>query len=163
MSVAGAHRFLAHAWGEELTRRAPCLLWGTRMRRVPKHAWLIVRAPVLVGTVRSCGTTRSGPTTTPATSAPMAAVTLTTASTFTVPTAPATVNGKPVTILTDGQGRTLYSFTPDAVSKTLCTGSCAQTWPPAALHRNRQAHGLHGTTGGMRSVQACQWRAGHLK
>jgi len=147
VSVAGAHRFLAHAWGEELTRRAPCLLWGTRMRRVPKHAWLIVRAPVLVGTVRSCGTTRSGPTTTPATSAPMAAVTLTTASTFTVPTAPATVNGKTVTILTDGQGRTLYSFTPDAASKTLCTGSCAQTWPPAALHRNRQAHGLHGTTG----------------
>ena len=87
-------------------------------------------APVLVETVRSCGTIRSGPTTTPATSAAMAAVTLTTASTFTVPTAPATVNGKTVTILTDGQGRTLYSFTPDAASKTLCTGSCAQTWPP---------------------------------
>jgi hypothetical protein len=79
------------------------------MRRVPKHAWLIVRAPVLVVSVRSCGTTRSGPTTTPATSAPMAAATPTTASTFTVPTAPATVNGKTVTILTDGQGRTLYS------------------------------------------------------
>ena len=101
------------------------------MRRVPKHAWLMVLGLVLVMAASSCGgTTSSGPTPTTATSAPTTAPTPTTATTFTVQTAQATVNGKTTTILTNAQGQTLSYFTPDTASKTVCTGSCAQTWPP---------------------------------
>lgn len=101
------------------------------MRLFPKHAWLMVLALVLVMAASSCGgTTSSGSTPTTATSYPTTAATPTTASTFTVQTAQATVNGKTTTILTNAQARTLYYFTPDTASKTVCTGSCAQTWPP---------------------------------
>jgi predicted lipoprotein with Yx(FWY)xxD motif len=88
------------------------------MRLFPKHAWLMVPGLVLVmAASRWGGTTSSGSTPT-------------TASTFTVQTAQATVNGKTTTILTNARGLTLYYFTPDTASKTVCTGSCAQTWPP---------------------------------
>jgi predicted lipoprotein with Yx(FWY)xxD motif len=42
----------------------------------------------------------------------------------------ATVNGKSETILVTSQGMSLYYFTPDTASKTVCTGSCATSWPP---------------------------------
>ena len=101
------------------------------MRLLPKPAWLMVLGLVLVMAASSCGgTTSSGATPTTATSSPTTAATPTTASTFTVQTAPATVNGKTTTILTNAQGQTRYYFTPDTASKTVCTGSCARTWPP---------------------------------
>ncbi len=34
-------------------------------------------------------------------------------------------------IVTDSQGRTLYAFVKDTGTTSTCTGSCAQTWPPA--------------------------------
>jgi predicted lipoprotein with Yx(FWY)xxD motif len=37
------------------------------------------------------------------------------------------------TILVDGQGRTLYRYTPDSPGVSTCTGGCAATWPPLAL------------------------------
>ena len=40
----------------------------------------------------------------------------------------ATVSG--TTVLTNAQGFTLYWFGPDTASKSNCTGSCAQIWPP---------------------------------
>ena len=102
----------------------------------PKRFFLGVIGLVLVTVVSACGgTTSTGSTsstpTSAATSAPTTAPTATTAaSTFTVMTAQAMVNGKATTILINAQGRTLYYFTPDTASKTVCTGSCAQTWPP---------------------------------
>jgi predicted lipoprotein with Yx(FWY)xxD motif len=103
------------------------------MRIFPKHAWLMVLGLVLMmAACRRGGTTTSGSTQSTPTSAPTTASTPTptTASSFTVQTAQATVNGKTFTILTSAQGLTLYSFTPDTASKTVCTGSCAQIWPP---------------------------------
>ena len=95
----------SHTPGVELTRRVPCLLWGTRMRIFSKHDWLMVLGLVLVMAARSCGgTTGSGSTPTTATSAPTTATTPTMASTFTVQTAPATVNRKTITTLTNAQG-----------------------------------------------------------
>jgi predicted lipoprotein with Yx(FWY)xxD motif len=101
------------------------------MRVFPKRAFFMVIGLVLVMAVSACGgTTSTGSTPSTPTTAPTTAPTPTTASTFTVQTAQATVNGKATTILTAAQGRTLYYFTPDTASKTVCTGSCAQTWPP---------------------------------
>jgi predicted lipoprotein with Yx(FWY)xxD motif len=40
----------------------------------------------------------------------------------------ATISGS--TVLTNAQGFTLYWFAPDTASKSNCTGSCAQIWPP---------------------------------
>ena len=42
----------------------------------------------------------------------------------------ATIGG--VTVLTDGEGRTLYWFAPDTPTTSRCTGSCAAYWPPVA-------------------------------
>ncbi len=101
------------------------------MRIFPKRAWLVVLGLVLVMAVSACGgTTSTGSAPSTPTTAPTTAPTPTTATTFTVQTAQATVNGKTTTILTNAQGLTLYYFTPDTASKTVCTGSCAQTWPP---------------------------------
>jgi predicted lipoprotein with Yx(FWY)xxD motif len=33
--------------------------------------------------------------------------------------------------LVDGEGRALYLFTSDTPNKSTCTGTCAETWPPA--------------------------------
>jgi len=105
------------------------------MKVFPKRTFLVVFGLVLAMVVSACGgttttaSTQSTPTSAP-TTAPAPTSTPTAASTFTVQTAQATVNGKAVTILTDAQGRTLYYFTPDTASKTVCTGSCAQAWPP---------------------------------
>lgn len=37
------------------------------------------------------------------------------------------------TILTDSDGRTLYTFAKDEPDKSLCNGKCAQLWPPFAV------------------------------
>ena len=101
------------------------------MKVVPKRALLMVIGLVLVMAVSACGgTTSTGSAPSTPTTAPTTAPTPTTATTFTVQTAQATVNGKTTTILTNAQGLTLYYFTPDTASKTVCTGACAQTWPP---------------------------------
>jgi predicted lipoprotein with Yx(FWY)xxD motif len=101
------------------------------MRVFPNRGFFVVIGLVLVMGASACGgTTSTGPTPSTPTTAPTMAPTPTNASNFTVQTAQATVNGKAKTILTDAQGRTLYYFTPDTASKTVCTGSCAQTWPP---------------------------------
>src|SRR5260221_113353 len=93
----------------------------------PNRAFFMVIGLVLVLVVIACGTTTSpGSPQNP----PTAAATPTPASTFTVQTAQATVNGKATTIFTDAQGRTLYYFTPDTATKVACTGGCAKVWPP---------------------------------
>jgi predicted lipoprotein with Yx(FWY)xxD motif len=35
-----------------------------------------------------------------------------------------------VTVVTNAQGFTLYSFAPDTATASKCTGTCAQIWPP---------------------------------
>jgi predicted lipoprotein with Yx(FWY)xxD motif len=39
-----------------------------------------------------------------------------------------TVNG--VSVVTNAQGFTLYSFAPDTATASKCAGACAQIWPP---------------------------------
>jgi predicted lipoprotein with Yx(FWY)xxD motif len=40
----------------------------------------------------------------------------------------ATING--VSVVTNAQGFTLYSFAPDTAAASKCNGACAQIWPP---------------------------------
>jgi predicted lipoprotein with Yx(FWY)xxD motif len=67
----------------------------------------------------SGGTT---PTTAP-TTAPSNSVAL-------LKTAPVTVSGQSVTILTNAQGMTLYYFKLDTATTAACTGACTGNWPP---------------------------------
>jgi predicted lipoprotein with Yx(FWY)xxD motif len=38
-------------------------------------------------------------------------------------------------IVTDGDGRTLYMYAPDHQGPSVCSGFCAQQWPPLVLPR----------------------------
>src|SRR5919109_3581835 len=57
-----------------------------------------------------------------------------TSASSTSPTAAVQVSTKNLAglgaVLVNGQGRTLYSFAPDAAKKVTCVGSCAAVWPP---------------------------------
>lgn len=50
-----------------------------------------------------------------------------------------------VTVLTTGNGFTLYPFAPDTLTKSNCNGSCAQIWPP--VKGSATAPGVKGTFG----------------
>jgi predicted lipoprotein with Yx(FWY)xxD motif len=39
-------------------------------------------------------------------------------------------HGTPGTFLVDGSGRTLYLFKADRGAQSMCSGACAQAWPP---------------------------------
>ena len=49
----------------------------------------------------------------------------------------ATIGG--VSVVTNAQGFTLYSFAPDTATASKCTGACAQIWPPVTGARRRRA------------------------
>ena len=49
------------------------------------------------------------------------------------------------TVLTNGQGFTLYSFGPDTPTKSNCNGGCAKFWPP--VKGPATASGVNGTFG----------------
>ena len=55
----------------------------------------------------------------------------------------ATIAG--VTVLTNNQGFTLYSFAPDTSTTSKCNGTCAQNWPP--VKGPATAAGVTGTFG----------------
>lgn len=39
------------------------------------------------------------------------------------------INGQPTTVLTNGSGMTLYTYSADPAGQSTCTGGCAQNWP----------------------------------
>ncbi len=85
---------------------------------------------VLALTVVACGSSTSpssssSPSPTKAPSSPTASA----SSAVLIKTAVVSVNGKPTTILTNAQGRTLYYSTSDTATKVACIGACAKIWP----------------------------------
>jgi predicted lipoprotein with Yx(FWY)xxD motif len=50
-------------------------------------------------------------------------------------------------LLTDGQGRTLYLFTRDSGNMSSCTGGCASVWPPLT-----SSTGIHAGSGAAASL-----------
>jgi predicted lipoprotein with Yx(FWY)xxD motif len=53
-----------------------------------------------------------------------------------------------VTVVTNAQGFTLYSFAPDTATTSKCTGTCAQIWPPV----NAPATAGQGVTGKLGTI-----------
>ncbi len=56
----------------------------------------------------------------------------------------ATIGG--TTVLTNAAGKTLYWFSPDTASQSVCNGSCAAYWPPVTGPVTA-GPGVHGTLG----------------
>jgi predicted lipoprotein with Yx(FWY)xxD motif len=52
-----------------------------------------------------------------------------------------TRHGKLGTFLVDGSGRTLYLFLKDTGRRSMCSGSCAQAWPPLTTKERPEAEG----------------------
>ena len=51
------------------------------------------------------------------------------------------------TLLVNGQGRTLYHLTKESATNIVCTGACAQTWPPVTVPSGQQPQAGSGVTG----------------
>ncbi|MGO9560585.1 MAG: hypothetical protein ACLPQS_11660 [Acidimicrobiales bacterium] len=73
----------------------------------------------------ACGTSSGTPTT----STPSGATT-TSGATSGTPLVKTAMNAKFGTILVNSKGFTLYSYKPDSKDDSVCTASCASTWPP---------------------------------
>jgi len=69
-------------------------------------------------------------------------------------TAPATVAGKSMTIITNDSGMTLYYYTPDkGTGQATCTGACLAAWPPVLLPSGvKKPTGDKGITGALGTV-----------
>jgi predicted lipoprotein with Yx(FWY)xxD motif len=61
--------------------------------------------------------------------------------------AAAPVRLSPAQILTNTQGMTLYLYTPDKKNRSVCTGQCAQYWPPVLLAPGAQLPVVDGASG----------------
>lgn len=77
--------------------------------------------------VAACGSSGSGSTAAAGSSAPSAAPASSAAASGTM-LKTAKIMG--ATVLTNGQGFTLYWFAPDTSTASKCNGSCATFWPP---------------------------------
>jgi predicted lipoprotein with Yx(FWY)xxD motif len=66
---------------------------------------------------------------TPATGGSTPATATTSSAPALIHTATATVKGTSKTILTNAQGMTLYYFTPDTPTTSMCTTGCSEIWP----------------------------------
>ncbi len=84
--------------------------------------------------VAACGSSTGGSGGTPTSgNTPAPAATTPSSSSALVNTATATVKGTSETILTNAKGLTLYYFTADSATKSACTSSCSQNWPPLLM------------------------------
>lgn len=45
-------------------------------------------------------------------------------------------------VMVDGEGNTLYVFTPDGTGEPTCTGSCADAWPPLITKGQPSVEGI---------------------
>jgi predicted lipoprotein with Yx(FWY)xxD motif len=52
-------------------------------------------------------------------------------------------------ILVDGNGMTLYLYKPDSPNQSVCTGGCAQAWPPLIAKSGETATAGAGVTGSL--------------
>jgi predicted lipoprotein with Yx(FWY)xxD motif len=86
----------------------------------------LAAAGVVAAACSSGGSQASAPSTPAPTSAATTSSLSTNSSASTVDVRAS--DGK--TFLTDGSGRSLYLWTPDTHTKSMCSGTCATAWPP---------------------------------
>jgi predicted lipoprotein with Yx(FWY)xxD motif len=55
--------------------------------------------------------------------------------------------------LVDADGRTLYIFLNDSPDESTCTGSCAESWPPATLEAGQDPAGGDGVSAELASIE----------
>ncbi|MEA2645605.1 MAG: hypothetical protein QOE92_688 [Chloroflexota bacterium] len=108
-------------------------------------------ATLMTATFAACGssTTTSGDTS-PAASA---AASPSAAAAAVINSAPVTVAGASVIVLTDGRGYTLYYRTNDTSAVAGCTGACAAVWPPILQATGNPTAGT-GVTGTLTVVES---------
>lgn len=121
----------------------------TRSRRdVLATAATLALGGALAGCAGDGGTTSTAADTPTATRTTTAVPTTDTQTTSRAPTRP-TVRVRPHPslgdILVDGSGMTLYAFTEDAAGESVCTGDCAEAWPPLTGDRPRSGDGVTAT------------------
>jgi predicted lipoprotein with Yx(FWY)xxD motif len=99
-----------------------------------RNRWLaasVLAAAAVVG-LSACGSSSSTTPSSSSTSAPAAAPSSTSSASASSDMAAgiktATANGR--VVLIDSAGFTLYWYTPDSATASMCTGSCATAWPP---------------------------------
>ena len=99
--------------------------------RTAGAAVVAVTALVAAGCGSSSGGTSSATSSAAATSAPASTATKAAASGAVLKTA----HGSGGIYLTDATGRALYLWVADSGGKSVCSGACAQAWPPLTTKR----------------------------
>jgi predicted lipoprotein with Yx(FWY)xxD motif len=102
------------------------------MKFLTKRILFVLAGCALLLVLGACSTSQTEQNPSPVTSSYGSTTSTATAltNTFGVKVALVNVKGKVEPVLTNEQGRTLYTFKPDTATKTACTGKCAVTWPP---------------------------------
>jgi predicted lipoprotein with Yx(FWY)xxD motif len=104
--------------------------------KFPKHAFLFPIVLSLAIIVAACGnatsSTGSGPYSSSKTTggSTPAATTNPGSANVVIQTASVTLKGKSATALANSKGWTLYYLSADTATQSMCSGGCAQTWPP---------------------------------
>jgi predicted lipoprotein with Yx(FWY)xxD motif len=116
---------------------------GLRAGGITARSVTIAGVWCVVALVTGCGTSSSKPSSSATSAATSAAK----------PAAVVRVEDREVPglgrVLTNGEGRTLYIFEPDARSKVTCTGSCALVWPPLKVPNGYTAIGAGDVMGSL--------------
>jgi predicted lipoprotein with Yx(FWY)xxD motif len=135
------------------------------MKFLTKRILFVLVGCTLLLVLGACGTSQQEQNTSPFTSTNGGATsTATTSTTFGVKVAQVNVKGKVEPVLTDEQGRTLYTFKPDTATKTACTGKCAVTWPPLLVKQvGKMDFGQIGSLSAVQDANGIQVQAnGHF-
>jgi predicted lipoprotein with Yx(FWY)xxD motif len=97
-----------------------------------RNRWLaasILAAAAVVG-LSACGSSSSSTPSSSSTSAPAAAPSSTSSASSDLAAGIKTATAGGRVVLVDAQGFTLYWYTPDTPTSSVCNSSCATAWPP---------------------------------
>lgn len=134
------------------------------MKFLTKRILLALVGCSLLLVLGACSTSQTEQNTNSITSGYSGTTPTSVANTFGVKVAAVNVKGKVEPVLTDEQGKTLYTFKPDTATKTACIGKCAVTWPPLLAQQvGKMNFGQIGTLSAVQDANGIQVQAdGHF-
>jgi len=130
-----------------------------RVIRWPTLVGMVVIASIVLAACAPAATpapTSPAPTEAPPTEMPTSAPTATVPTTGGqggVPMLQVADNATLGKILTDDKGGTLYAFKTDQPGQSMCTGTCAQNWPPLTVAQGAQPQASADVTGKLNVIQ----------